>query len=836
MSRFYIGFFAVMTLAVVAFAGVVIPQLSDQSLAKKHKDNNENNNHNNKLTICHRPPDNPDNYQTIIIKRSALQDHLSHGDLECACDPDGDGVLCDVDQCDNDPNKIEPGVCGCGVADTDSDGDGTLDCNEECDSDPNKTDPGQCGCGNPDTDTDQDTIADCNDQCPGQADDSDKDGYLSCVDDCDDNNPGVNPGVPLDNQCDGIDSDCSEGIGGCEPLCEFQQCFGRACREEVSDGCGGTFTCGVNIDNDEDGVNCLSDACDNDPDKIAPGACGCGTPDEDTDSDGTLDCNEECDNDPDKTEPGVCGCGAADTDTDNDGTADCNDGCDNDPGKTDPGACGCGTPDEDTDSDGTLDCNEECDNDPNKTEPEVCGCGIPEDLDDFDTDGTPACLDQCPFDMNKTEPGQCGCKNSESDRDGDNTADCIDGCPSDPEKTEPGCGCGIPDDDTDSDGDGTWDCVDGCVSDPNKTDPGQCGCGGPPDVDSDSDGTADCIDQCPGQADDVDGDGFLSCVDDCNDNDAGAHPGATEEDCNGQDDDCSGDCEPLCNNSLGCATAGVECGIIPDGCGGTVDCGTCSIVEDCILGQCCSPAAACALLPVQECGAIPDGCGGFIQCPQCPDGFTCTSQVGDRLFCKDPCGGCPDGQECDLSDPSNPQCVTDDDAPCVRQCLGELEDCGRDDGCGGFCTGCGDYDDMLCLFGDQTAPLANVLIAVRSGLGDGFCTPLCSRSLWECGPCLDCRGSTCVVSEKLCPAGSVCELQGGHFSTCVEQDTPTTCQEGCSTYETCIEETGKCACVDVDGFYEICAPATEICVMTASLIERKCCSRFAIGNLTGLCH
>jgi len=38
-----------------------------------------------------------------------------------------------VDNCPNDPNKTEPGICGCGVADTDSDGDGTPDCNDDDD-------------------------------------------------------------------------------------------------------------------------------------------------------------------------------------------------------------------------------------------------------------------------------------------------------------------------------------------------------------------------------------------------------------------------------------------------------------------------------------------------------------------------------------------------------------------------------------------------------------------------------------------------------------------------------------------------------------------------------
>jgi hypothetical protein len=295
MSRFYVGLFTIMTLAAVGFTGVVIPQLSEQSIAKAKKHPINAVNSNQKVTICHRPPDNPENYQTIEIDRSALQDHLSHGDLVCACDPDGDGFLCDVDQCDNDPNKTEPGVCGCGVADTDTDNDGTADCNDGCDNDPNKTAPGVCGCGTADADSDSDGIADCNDQCQGQADDADMDGYLSCVNDCDDNNSSVHPGAN-DAACDGIDSDCSEGIGGCEPLCKLFQCLGKGC-EDVSDGCGGTITCDP-IDKDGDNCDCLVDCNDNDP-NIRPSNCN---------GDGIIKIDQECDGIDSDCSEGVGGC------------------------------------------------------------------------------------------------------------------------------------------------------------------------------------------------------------------------------------------------------------------------------------------------------------------------------------------------------------------------------------------------------------------------------------------------------------------------------------------------------------------------------------------------
>ena len=53
-----------------------------------------------------------------------------------------------VDQCPDDPEKTSPGVCGCGVADTDSDNDGAMDCEDLCPDDPQKIQPGYCGCAN----------------------------------------------------------------------------------------------------------------------------------------------------------------------------------------------------------------------------------------------------------------------------------------------------------------------------------------------------------------------------------------------------------------------------------------------------------------------------------------------------------------------------------------------------------------------------------------------------------------------------------------------------------------------------------------------------------------
>jgi hypothetical protein len=56
----------------------------------------------------------------------------------------------------------------------------------------------------------------------------------------------------------------------------------------------------------------LNDYCPNDPNKVAPGQCGCGTPDTDTDGDGVADCIDGCPLDSNKFSPGACGCGVPD--------------------------------------------------------------------------------------------------------------------------------------------------------------------------------------------------------------------------------------------------------------------------------------------------------------------------------------------------------------------------------------------------------------------------------------------------------------------------------------------------------------------------------------------
>jgi hypothetical protein len=69
-------------------------------------------------------------------------------------------------------------------------------------------------------------------------------------------------------------------------------------------------TCGVGGDA-QNSVDC----CPGDPQKTAPGACGCGVADVDADGDGTADCIDACPADPQKIAPGECGCGLLDADS-----------------------------------------------------------------------------------------------------------------------------------------------------------------------------------------------------------------------------------------------------------------------------------------------------------------------------------------------------------------------------------------------------------------------------------------------------------------------------------------------------------------------------------------
>jgi hypothetical protein len=132
-------------------------------------------------TICHVPPGNPQNAQTLCVGNSAVKAHLTNhaGDTIGACASCGDGV-CNGDEdcstCPNDCGQCQP-RCGDGI------------CNglETC-----RSCPGDCGacppiCGDGTCDTSENCnncSADCG-ICPGQTLCCQKlDGSCSDVTDC----------------------------------------------------------------------------------------------------------------------------------------------------------------------------------------------------------------------------------------------------------------------------------------------------------------------------------------------------------------------------------------------------------------------------------------------------------------------------------------------------------------------------------------------------------------------------------------------------------------------------------------------------------------------------
>jgi hypothetical protein len=186
-----------------------------------------------------------------------------------------------------------------------------------------------------------------------------------------------------------------------------------------------TWTAGEDFDADDVleyiiPADANEDLCPSDPNKTAPGVCGCGTADADVDENGVIDCLEDADSDrvPDSMDncPAIANTDQADVD--GDGTGDACDGCPEDSGKVAGGACGCGQPDTDANENGTPDC----------LDPAV--------PNDSDGDGIDDERDNC---IEKANSDQ-------ADKDGDGAGDACDGCPANAAKTKPGaCGCETPD-------------------------------------------------------------------------------------------------------------------------------------------------------------------------------------------------------------------------------------------------------------------------------------------------------------------------------------------------------------------------------------------------------
>ena len=265
-------------------------------------------------------------------------------------DSDGDGTPDPFDGCPEDPQKITPGDCGCGLPDVDTDGDGTADCVDDCPTDPTKTAPGDCGCGLPDTDSDGDGAADCIDPCihdPG--DDADGDSYCADVDNC----PGEANQAQTDSDFDGDGDYCDpcpldpandlDADGICLPNDNCPVASNPAQTDTdldlVGDACD---MCPLDPDNDfdRDGVCGDVDNCpgagnpsqrDSDGDGIGD---LCDTPG-DADGDSVSDVADNCLLDPNPAQRVTDGDGqgdACDMDDDGDGVSDDVDCADLSPG------------------------------------------------------------------------------------------------------------------------------------------------------------------------------------------------------------------------------------------------------------------------------------------------------------------------------------------------------------------------------------------------------------------------------------------------------------------------------------------------------------------------
>lgn len=174
-----------------------------------------------------------------------------------------------------------------------------LDPDDACPDDPDKYEPGACGCGQSDADSNANGTADCLDSPEQPARDSDGDGILDPEDNC----PAQFNPEQGDWDADGLGDYCDNCSGDANP---------------------------DQADSDGDHVGNACDRCPDDPAKSSPGRCGCGAAETgDRDEDGWADCTDQCPDDPSKIAPGVCGCGQEEStgDFDQDTIIDCLDNC-----------------------------------------------------------------------------------------------------------------------------------------------------------------------------------------------------------------------------------------------------------------------------------------------------------------------------------------------------------------------------------------------------------------------------------------------------------------------------------------------------------------------------
>lgn len=207
------------------------------------------------------------------------------------------GQTCTGGQCV--VNACSPATCTIGQCGTHNNGTcgGTLNCGS-CPSGQTCNSNGTCvvqttvSCTDQDGDrysTEANPLMDCENKCGNSTT-----GSLTCLggNDCNDANSNVNPGK-TDTTCDGIDNNCASGIDeqgttwcknqhsganytcvsgscippNCQAISQTEACSGKQCGN-VSDGCTGTYSCGVCASGSCTNNQCQAPACtDADGDK-----------------------------------------------------------------------------------------------------------------------------------------------------------------------------------------------------------------------------------------------------------------------------------------------------------------------------------------------------------------------------------------------------------------------------------------------------------------------------------------------------------------------------------------------------------------------------------------
>ena len=300
-------------------------------------------------------------------------------------------------------------------------------------------------------------------------------------------------------------------------------------RISTTEGCSETVTIGVvqnpNGDQDNDGVNNLSDLCPDTPAGETVDSNGCSESQLDDDNDGVSNADDICPDTPANEEVDAQGCSNAQRDDDNDGVLNPDDSCPNTPPGEAVDAQGCGNSQLDDDGDGVLNPADLCPNTPDGQSVDSNGCASSQ-LDD-DNDGVSNADDICPETPANEAVDAQGCSDAQRDDDGDGVLNPNDSCPNTPSGEAVdvnGCGQSQLDDDND----GVSNADDLCPGTPAGETADSTGCG-TSQQDLDGDGVSNANDLCENtpagetvdadgcsqsQLDD-DGDGVVNSLDRC---------------------------------------------------------------------------------------------------------------------------------------------------------------------------------------------------------------------------------------------------------------------------------------------------------------------------------